>query len=146
MKFSINKVLTAFSNTKAEGAHIDNYTEDIINSIDEAAFAVSQQNVMYAATQELGGYYYLKTIIVGTFKIKTMKGALLKFEAKDFNLDLKTDMDEFETDHSNISNRFITRIDFQIEKEDIPKLKDQNIQNIKLIAKKTKLDFGLIKS
>jgi len=142
MKFSIDKVLAAFGNIRAmERTHIDNYTEDIINSIDEDPFALSEQNVLFANTKELGGFHYVITITVGAFKIKTIKGATLKVEGKDFNLDLKSDMDEFESDHSNISNRFITRIDFQIEEADVSKFNKTKINTLKLLAKKKEVVF-----
>jgi len=147
MKFSIDKILGAFSNNKEiEQTHVGNYTEDIIKSIEDKAYAISEQNVMYASNKELGGYFYFKTIIVGSFKMKTMKGAKLNILADDFNLELKTDMDEFESDHSNVSNRYITRIDFQIEKEDVSKLKQSNINNIQLETKKKTLEFILYKA
>jgi len=145
MKFSIDKILAGFGNIRAmERTHVDNVTEDIIKSIKDKAYALSEQNVMYASDKELGGYFYFKTIIVGSFKIKTIKGAKLNVIADDFNLELKTDMDEFESDFSNVSNRYITRIDFQIEEEDISKLKQSNIKNIQLVTKKKTLDFKLI--
>ena len=145
MKFSIDKILAGFGNIRAmERTHVDNVTEDIIKSIKDKAYALSEQNVMYASDKELGGYFYFKTIIVGSFKIKTIKGAKLNVIADDFNLELKTDMDEFESDFSNVSNRYITRIDFQIEEEDISKLKQSNIKNIQLVTKKRTLDFKLI--
>jgi len=145
MKFSIDKILAGFGNIRAmERTHVDNFTEDIIKSIKDKAYAISEQNVLYASDKELGGYFYFKTIIVGSFKIKTIKGAKLNVIADDFNLELKTDMDEFESDYSNVSNRYITRIDFQIEEEDISKLKQSNIKNIQLVTKKITLDFKLI--
>ena len=144
MKFSINKILAAFGNTnEVEQTPIDNFTEDIINSIDDKALAVSEQNVMYASDKELGGYFYFTTIIIGSFKIKTMKGAKLNVVADNFNLELKTDMDEFESDHSNVSNKYITRIDFQIEEEDVSKLKQSNIKSIQLVTNKKTLEFKL---
>ena len=59
---------------------------------------------MLLAVKELGGFYYLKTIVVGAFKIKTIKGATLMIVGNKFELKLKTDMDEFESEYSNISN------------------------------------------
>lgn len=142
MSLSFNKILAAFGNVRAmERTHVDNYTEDIINSIEDKAFAVSDQNVMYANINELGGFYYFKTIIVGSFKIKTMKGATLHIKSNDFEIDLNTDMNEFESDHSNISNRYITRIDFQIEKDEILKLESNNIDSIVLKSKKHVIEF-----
>ncbi|WP_341215952.1 hypothetical protein [uncultured Wocania sp.] len=143
MKFSVNKILAAFGNIRAmERTHVDNHTEDIINSINDDVFAISEKNVLYASTKELGGYHYIITIIVGTFKIKTIKGASLNIKGENFDLDLKSDMDEFESDHSNVSNRFITRIDFQIEKEAVEKFDKTIIKSLKLSAKKQEIIFN----
>tara|TARA_R110002072_G_scaffold29572_8_gene93343 strand:- start:871 stop:1308 length:438 start_codon:yes stop_codon:yes gene_type:complete len=145
MKFKLNKILGAFGNTRSsEPTDDDNYIKDIIKSVDEEAFAVSEQNVLFAKVSELGGYYYVITIVVGTFKIKTNKGANLSIEGENFNLILNSDMDEFESDHSNVSNRFITRVDFQIEKEDISKFDKKTIISLKLSAKKQEVIFNAL--
>ena len=142
MKFKLNKILSAFGNTPSlEPTHDDNYIKDIIKSIDEEAFAVSEQNVLFAKVSELGGYYYVITIVVGRFKIKTKNGGNLSIEGKNFNLILNSDMDEFESNHSNSSNSFITRIDFQIEKEDVSKFDKKSITSLKLSAKKQEVIF-----
>lgn len=142
MGFTLDKIRAAFGNIRAmERTHVDNHTEDIINSIDQEAFAVSENNVLFTRVSELGGYYYVISITVGTFKIKTMKGAKLHLTGNDFNITLNSDMDEFESDHSNVSNRYITRIDFQIEKEDVPKLNKKSIKTVKLTSKKQEVIF-----
>ncbi|GAA4883642.1 hypothetical protein GCM10023311_02310 [Flaviramulus aquimarinus] len=142
MKFNFNKILAAFGNTRAmKHTQIDNDIEDIINSIDEEAFAVSEHNVFFAKISELGGYYYIITIIVGAFKIKTMKGAKLNVEGENFNLILNSDINEFESNHYNVSNRYITRIDFQIEEADIPKFDKKGIKTLKLSTKKQDISF-----
>ena len=139
MKFSINKVLATFGNKKTKERTLDdNYTENIVNSIEDKAFAVSERNVMYASTKELGGYYYLKTIIVGEFKIKTMKGAKLTLKNSEIELELNADMDEFESDHSNT---FMTRIDFQIEESDVQSITNDNLETLTLSAKKHLIVF-----
>jgi len=142
MGFTLDKIRAAFGNIRAmERTHVDNHTEDIINSIDQEAFAVSENNVLFTRVSELGGYYYVISLTVGTFKIKTMKGAKLHLTGNDFNITLNSDMDEFESDHSNVSNRYITRIDFQIEKEDVPKLNKKSIKTVKLTSKKQEVIF-----
>jgi hypothetical protein len=142
MGFTLDKIRAAFGNIRAmERTHVDNHTEDIINSIDQEAFAVSENNVLFTRVSELGGYYYVISLTVGTFKIKTMKGAKLHLTGNDFNITLNSDMDEFESDHSNFSNRYITRIDFQIEKEDVPKLNKKSIKTVKLTSKKQEVIF-----
>ncbi|GAA4955552.1 hypothetical protein GCM10023314_31620 [Algibacter agarivorans] len=143
MKFKFDKIFGAFGNAHAiQPTHDDNYIKDIINSIDEDPFAISEQNVLFAKTSELGGYFYVIAIIVGRFKIKTMKGAKLAIQGNEFDLILNSDTDEFESDHSNVSNRFITRIDFQIEKEDVSKFDKASIESLKLSAKKQEVLFN----
>ena len=145
MKFKLNKILGAFGNTRSlEPTHDDNYIKDIIKSIDEEAFAVSEQNVLFAKVSELGGYYYVITIVVGRFKIKTKNGGNLSIEGKKFNLILNSDMDEFESNHSNVSNSFITRIDFQIEKGDVSKFDKNTITSLTLSAKKQEISFATL--
>jgi hypothetical protein len=144
MQLSINKILAVFGKkTSIERTVVDNYTEDIINSIEDEPFAVSSENVMYTATKELGGFHYLKTMIVGSFKIKTLKGAILEIDGKDCQFKLNTDTEEFESDYSNISNCYITRIDFEIEENHVPLLKKNRINNLVLKAKKHKIEFQI---
>ena len=145
MKFRLDKILAVFGNTRTvEDTLADSQIKDIINSVDGDAFAVSEQNVLFAKTSELGGYFYVISIIVGHFKIKTNKGAKLTIEGNDYNLVLNSDMDEFESDHSNVSNRYITRIDFQIEEEDVPKFDKATIKSLKLSAKKQEIVFNTL--
>ncbi len=128
MKFSFDKILAAFGNIRAmELTHADNHTEDRINlnSFNNEAFAISKLNVIFVETIELGGFYYLKTIIVGAFKIKTIKGATLMIIGNEFELKLKTDMNEFESEYSNISNRHIQELIFKLRKKMFQKLINQ---------------------
>ncbi len=145
MKFSLTKLRAAFGDIRAmEKLHVDTYTEDIINDIENEPFAVSQSNVMYAGLSELAGYHYLNTVIVGSFNIKTINGAQLKIEGDDFSLQLKSDMVELESDFSNVSNRSMTKIDFEIEAEDVPKIVKSKIKSLTLTAKKNKAIFTIV--
>lgn len=144
MKFITNKFRAAFGNiNEIKSTDVEGFTEEIINSIDKTPFAKSDQNVLYVDNKELGGYYYLLTIIIGSFKVKTKKGAKLILNGKDFKLELNSDMDEFESEKITISNsnRFITRIDFQIEKEEISKIDKNLISNVLLTTKKHQILF-----
>ena len=114
MKFSFGKI---FKQNPLE----DN-TDAILNDIEDKPLAISDNNVMYAAFGELGGYHFIQIIILGSFRIKTIKGAELKIILTDFELNLNSDSTELESDYSNVSGRNITRIDFQIEKDDIHKI------------------------
>ena len=69
-----------------------NYIETIIKHSKDEPLGVSEQNVIYAGYNELGGYYYFQTYIIGALKIKTKTGAKLLIEGDNYTLDLKSDM------------------------------------------------------
>lgn len=143
----ITKLKAAFGNPRAmEKLHVDDHTEAIINDIEHEPFAISDSNVLYAGLNELGGYYFLQTVIVGTFHIKTNKGAQLKVIGHDFELLLESDMVELESDHSNVSNRSISKIDFQIEEADAAKIKRSNLKQLILTSKKEVIEFSVYES
>lgn len=125
-----------------EKLHVDDHTEAIINEVENIPFAVSDNNVLYAGLNELGGYYFFQTVVVGQFHIKTMKGATLTFKNIDGSeLKLNSDMPELESDFSNVSNRSITKIDFQVEEKDIATLQENKTVNILLKVKKNEVLF-----
>lgn len=140
----ITKLKAAFGNPRAmEKLHVDDHTEAIINDIDNDPFAISDSNVLYAGLNELGGYYFFQTVIVGTFHIKTMKGAQLKVIGDNFEFVLDSDMLELESDHSNVSNRSITKIDFQIEEIDGAQMHRSNIKQVILSCKNKDVSFTI---
>lgn len=145
MKFSLTKLRAAFgSNEPVEEHHDSIYTEAIMNDVEGVPFAISNTNVMYAGMSELAGYHYFKTIIIGTFKIKTFKGAKLIINGNDFKLELTSDMLELNSESSPVPNRNITPIDFEIDEEDLPKMVRSKIQSVQLSAKKEKIVFNIM--
>ncbi len=140
----ITKLKAAFGNPKAmEKLHVDDHTEAIINEIENDPFAISESNVLYAGLNELGGYYFLQTVVVGTFHIKTIKGAQLKIKGIDFEFVLDSDMVELESDHSNVSNRSISKIDFQIDEADAIKIDRTTVKELILTCKKQQITFSI---
>ncbi len=137
LKRSILKVQAALGNVKAmEKLHVDTYTEDVIIKVEGTLFAKSQLNEIYMDVVDLAGYYYVKTIILGSFHIKTWKGANLLITGENFELNLVSDMQEIESDFSNVSNRSVTQIDFIIEENDINKIEKSKIDTITISSKK----------
>lgn len=140
----ITKLKAAFGNPRAmEKLHVDDHTEAIINDIDNEPFAISDSNVLYAGLNELGGYYFFQTVIVGTFHVKTLKGAQLKVIGDNFEFVLDSDMLELESDHSNVSNRSISKIDFQIEEAEAAKLDRNVLKQLILTCKNKELNFAI---
>lgn len=135
-----------FSNKKNEdNITNDNYIETIIKSSKDKPLAISNNNVMYVGYNELGGYYYLQTFIIGRLKVKTKNGATLKIEGNNYSLKLNSDMPEFESDAASPLKSYVTKIDFQIEKNDVDKIKRSNIKTLTLFAKKQEHVFSIYK-
>lgn len=142
LKHSILKVQAALGNVRAmEKLHVDTYTEDVIIKVEGTRFATSPLNEIYMDIVELAGYYYVKTIVLGSFHIKTWKGATLLICGRGFKLNLVSDMQEIESDFSNISNRSITQIDFVIEEKDVVKIEKSQIDEITISSKKKTAHF-----
>jgi len=145
MKFTFKKLRSALTNTKStENVVAATYTDAIIKDVEGVPFAIAETNVLYAGLSELAGYHYFKTITVGTMQLKTFKGAKLIIRGTDFSLDLHSDMEELESESTIGSDRSLTRIDFEIDKEDLPKISKERIESIELVAKKNHILFSLI--
>ncbi|RMA58076.1 hypothetical protein [Ulvibacter antarcticus] len=140
----VDKVLAALGNIRAmERLHVDTVTEEKIENIGGDKIAESQDGIIYGGIDELNGYLFLETVILSRMNIKTFKGATLKFiGSSDF--ELKSDTQEIESEFSNVSNRFITRISFDITKNEIHLIKDKKYD--KVIFGFKKKSFELLKS
>ena len=144
MKFSFNKVLAAIGSNRALEKTIDkNYTKNIIAEIEQTPFAISKSNVLYAGLNELTGYYYFQTVTIGSFKTKTFKGAKLKLIGDDFELELKSDMNELKSEIGKTLEQNVTNIDFEIDEKDISKIKKSTIKSIILLSNKKQEEFSI---
>lgn len=147
MKFSFTKLKSTKTNSSTDSEAIDKaFISDIIKDVDNKPFAISNQNVMYAGLNELGGYHVFQTVNVGKFFIKTVKGVQLSILGKDFEIQLNSDTVELESERSSITDRNISAIDFQIEPEDIDKIKAIKIEKMILRGKKQIVEFTIYNS
>ena len=135
MGFSLSKLIEKNINKSTDSV------DAIIKDVENTPFGVSESNVLYAGLNELGGYYFFQTVIVGQLNIKTVTGAKLILKGEDIALELKSDSLEFESDPSPVKSRSITKIDFQIEEADIETLQNSRITNIQFKAKKQDILF-----
>ncbi|MFP4845665.1 hypothetical protein [Winogradskyella sp. PE311] len=137
MAFSFTKLFG-----KAETAQTNDTVEAIIETVENNPYGVSDTNVLFAGLNELGGYFFFQTVIVGQLSVKVKNGAVLTFIGKDFELQLNSDMPEFESDRSDVKGRYITKIDFQVEESDIKKLEKAKLKTIGLKVKKHNIVFS----
>jgi len=121
----------------------DNYIETIIKSSVNVPLALSTDSVMYVGYNELGGYYYLQTFIVGRLKVKTKTGAKLEVVGNNYSLNLNSDMPELESNPAHPLEGYVTKIDFEIDKNDVDKIKRSNVKTLSLFIKKEKHVFSI---
>jgi len=116
--------------------------EEIIQSITTAPFAKNDNNEIHFGYDELGGFFMLKTFIIGELFVKTNQGAQLELDFKDgTSLNLKADALEFASELSSVSGRSITFIDYDLQKKELAKIQNSKIARLTLKVKKEILIF-----
>jgi len=131
MGFSLSKL---FGN-KTSITQTNDTVEAIINDVENKPYGVSENNVLFAGLNELGGYYFFQTVIVGQLHVKSKNGAKLFFIGNNFELQIEADMPEFESESSDIKDRSVTKIDFQVEETDLEQLENAKLKSIQLTIK-----------
>ena len=141
----IDKVLAAFGNIKAmERLHVDDFTENVITNIEGTKIAESQYGQIIVEVEELNGYTFLEVSILSRTNIKTMKGAKLTFSGTNDSFTLVSDTKEIESDFSNVSNRYMTQISFDITPEEITRVNKKDFEDVQLEYKKRAIPFKKI--
>jgi len=137
MSFSLTKLFGKKTSEMQSGDTI----EAIITDVENKPFGVANNNVLFAGLNELGGYFFFQTVIVGQLYVKSKNGAQLFFIGDNFKLQLEADMPEFESEGSDMKGRSVTKIDFQIEESDIKNLENATLKSIQLKVKKHDILF-----
>ena len=141
----IDKVLGAFGNIKAlERTHVDTFTESLITNIAGDKIAESSEGQLWVEFQELAGFDLLETIL-SRVNIKTYKGAKLTLISENEDLILDSDITEIESDYSNVSNRWMTKVSYVVSKENIKFIEEKKANQIRFDYKRKSINFNAIK-
>ncbi len=135
----VDKVLASFGNTGAmERLHEDSVTEEKISVIGGDKIAESDEGTLLAGINELNGYLFMETVMLSKVKMKTFKGAMLHFIGEE-DFKLASDTQEIESEFSNASNRFMTKISFDITEKEIEFIKNKKYNKVIFECKKVSL-------
>lgn len=138
--------LANMGNLKAmQRNHIDTFTESKIENIKGEKIASSENGGIWIEFQELAEYHFMNVIVVGKKKIKTFNGCELVFDGKENEMKLKSDMQEIVSDFSNISNRWITFLSFDITDLNIDYILNKEAEKVTLYFKKDSESFDILK-
>ena len=137
MKFSLSNLL-AFKKQKEEAPVIKKieYTEG-------TKFATELNNDLYLDFEELGGFPFVKTVILGTYKIKIKRGGCsMKFIFDNDSIELESDATEIQS--NAVKNTLVnyTEIDFEADEKEIEKIKNNTLKEIIFSTKKKTILFN----
>jgi hypothetical protein len=145
----IEEIRAGFGNIKVmQRLHIDTFTENKIKEVKGVKIAEGKSGQLFIDLQELAGYEFLNLNVIADFAIKTGKGAQLVLQFHDgSNLIIKSDTLEIESEFSNVSDRYLTPIDFVMEDKEKQQLLSTDLKAITLLFKNRKLstDLNMIK-
>lgn len=136
----IDRILGALGNIRAlERTHVDTYTEDLIQNVSGQKIAESIDGQLWVDFQELAGYNFLEATILSRENIKTFNGGRLVFNRIKEELVLDSDITEIESDYSNVSKRWMTKVSFIITKDNIKFIEEKSLILYVLNTRKNQL-------
>jgi len=99
------------------------YAEDVANNI-------------YLDFEELGGFPFIKTIIIGaiTTKIKRV-GCTLTFVFEKDSLTLNSDNTDIESNNIKNTASYYTEIDFELNEDELERIKNEKVTEIQYTLK-----------
>ncbi len=106
-------------------------------------FAINNTNDLYLDIEELGGFPFVKTVIIGTFSTNIKKlGCKLNLQfSNNSSITLVSDTTEVESNNVKNTNVFVTEIDFEMTESDASKIKTQKVTALTFTFKNTTLVF-----
>ncbi|WP_296384151.1 hypothetical protein [Winogradskyella sp.] len=143
---TVDKIFARFGNIRAmERTHVDSFTEGLIAEIKGDKIAESDFGQLYTTYQNLSGYDFLNVSLLSGTNIKTYKGCYLIFELpNNTTITLPSDTKEIESDFSNVSNRYLTKITFIVNKSEQEIISKGNFNKVFLNFKKKSLPMDKV--
>lgn len=137
-----DEILAALGNIRAmERLHVDTHTEEKIKNISGIKIAESKQGQFWVNFQELNEFLFMNSTILSHFDLKTSRGTKITILTKDYEIEIESDEKEIESDFSNVSNTWITKVSFVIDSKEREIIENRNFEEIEYKLKKEKLRF-----
>lgn len=138
----LDLLLGSFGNLEAmERNHVDVYTENRIKATVGEKIAFSKTGGIWIEYQELAGFNFMNCTFITQKSMKTLKGCSLHFLCNESVLELNSDTLEIESDYSNVSNRWISHVAFDVTTIDLSVIENKLSEQIILNFNNTKEEF-----
>lgn len=114
-------------------------TSEIVKQIDYkegTLFAQNHTNKVYMDIEELGGFPYLKTVVIGDTKANIKrKGCSVSFLVENEEILLNSDNTTIESNEINNSGVYFTPIDFELDEQQAKKIQSKKVSEVKFTFK-----------
>ena len=91
--------------------------------------------------RKLNGFLFMNSTILSYINLKTSRGAKIILLTKEYEIEIDSDEIEIESDFSNVSNTWITKVSFVIDIKEKEIIENRNFEEIEYQFKKEKLRF-----
>lgn len=143
---TIDRILATLGNPRAmERTHVDTYTEEKIKNISGVKIAESKEGQFWVTFQELNRYLFMNVTILSKLNLTSISGAKLTILTNEYEIELDTDEKEIESNFSNVSNTWITKVSFEIDTKEREIIESENFEEIKYEFKNEILQFQKVK-
>lgn len=121
---------------------------EIISEIDfkgGTKYGENGSNAVYLDIEELGGFPFIKTIILGDFSIKIKRtGCTLTFIFENDSLVLSSDNTDVASNQVKNTPAYFTEIDFELTEEEADKIRNERVLEIQYTFKDKIVAFNPI--
>ncbi|WP_372769962.1 hypothetical protein [Lutibacter sp.] len=121
---------------------------DLISEIDfkgGTKYGKNSTNTVYLDIEELGGFPFIKTIIIGDFSTKIKrKGCTLTFIFENDSLILSSDNTDVEFNQIKNTIAYYSEIDFELTEEEAEKIRNEKVVELQYTFKDKVLAFDPI--
>ena len=118
---------------------------DKIEYTEGTKFAENKTNKIYIDIEELGGFPYLKTVIIGDIQENIKRtGCTITFVFKDEEITLTSDNTTVESNQIKKTGIFYTPIDFELDESEAKKIRTKKVIEVKYTFKKNSYCFKTV--
>ena len=143
------KIDSVFSSSKDfnlfERTEVDKEIEENIKKVGIDKFGESDYADLYLRINELGGFLILETITVSATNIKSKKGSKLVLSNENTKFTLESDETKIESDVSDVVNKSITKIDYNLTEEEAKIFKENEFKEALFEINGKEIQFSVLK-
>ncbi|WP_237274618.1 hypothetical protein [Tenacibaculum ovolyticum] len=140
-----DEILASLGNMRAmKRLHVDTFTENKIKNVSGIKIAESKEGQFWVEFQELNEVLFMNSTILSRIDLKTFKGAKITLLTEDYEIEINSDERTIESDFSNVSNTWITKVSFIIDLKERKIIEERNFEELEYKFKKETLNLRVV--